>query len=323
MISKYGVFTPYSLNLYSECNTDSPANFLKRNAILFEHLVIVPQGIGPLDGSMLFTKSSYLNAFSREEIKNKSDFGNILLTIDDFVEEDKLKDFYQPSDFNDSMWAGEYSDRYLDFVYTYVQNKLGLPSKEIQSKDHWEELKYYIGTISTDFQILHEARKRLEGFSALFTEMHENAFKATYNLSQSKIDHNPVINQIEEINCFDFGILSWDEIIELRKSEFVKDFRFHMFTWINEFYKTNDVDEFQKKINKFINTAKFDFIDRHEPDVSKSIISGIIDNIPLPIPVNPISVLSTISDIRKESKERKEFGWLFFVQKAFRQALKH
>lgn len=60
---KFGIFTPYSLSLYSETNSDNPGNFLKRNAILFEKLVIVPQGIGPLDGTGLFTKESYLNIY--------------------------------------------------------------------------------------------------------------------------------------------------------------------------------------------------------------------------------------------------------------------
>jgi hypothetical protein len=315
-IKKYGVFTPYSLMLYTECNTDNPANFLKRNAILFENLVVVPQGIGPLDGTGLITKSSYLNIYSKEKIKYKKEFEELLLTIEDFVEEKDINDFYSPSNKETSMWGGEKSESYIDFIKKYVQNKRSLDSPEIQSREHMEELKYYIGTISSDFQILSESIKHFDTFSALFSEIHEEAFKATYNQVESKTQNKRVISSIESINHFDFGKLSWDEIIILRKSDFLKDFRKKIFEWTNEYLTLNNQQEFQLKIDKYIEDAKFEFIEKQQPKLFKTILTGITGNIPLPIPVNPVSVLASVQQIKNEMNNKKDYGWLFFIQKA-------
>lgn len=314
---KFGIFTPYSLNLYSECNKDNPVNFLKRNAILFEKLVIVPQGIGPLDGSGHFTKFSYLNAYSKEDVKYKKELEQILLTIEDFVsEEDEIRKFYMPDNPETSMWMGNNSDEYIDFIMKYVQEKNGYDSPKIQSRDHKKELEYYVGTISMDLQILTETILNFDSFSGLFSEIHEQAFTATYGKNETMSENKKVISAIESINHFDFGVLTWDEIIILRKSEFIKDFRKKITEWTHDYTNSLNNKDFECGIEKFIDDAKFDFIDRHKPNRIKSTLTGIAGNIPLPIPINPVSILSSINQVRKESKTKKDFGWLLFIQKA-------
>ena len=319
--TKYGIFTPQSLMLYTETNKDNPANLLKRNVILFENLVIVPSGIGPLDGSGLFTKSQYLNSYSKEKIKHKKEFEKLILTIQEFTsDEDELREFYRPSNDETSMWFGENSASYIDFVMKYVQNKWGLDTPDIQSREHKEELEYYISSISGDFQVLIEASTKFEHFSGLFSEIHETAFRNTYGDKDAKFNHTNIINEIEQINHFDFGTLTWDEIIELRKSGFVKDFRENLFSWINDYNSTNDVYQFQKKLNQYIDDAKFDFIENKKPNVIKTSLLGFIGNLPTGIPVNPVGVINSINDVRKDVKTNKEFGWLFFIQKAYKMA---
>lgn len=309
--------------LYTETNNDNPANLLKRNAILFENLVIVPSGIGRLDGSGLFSKSGYLNAYSKEEIKNKKDFEKILLSIEEFTsDEEELKEFYRPSNDDNSMWFGENSYEYIEFIKKYVQEKLGYDSPEIQSRDHKKELEYYIGSISGDFQVLQEASTKFEHFSGLFSEIHEIAFRNTYGKDNIKLNHTNVINELEQINHFDFGTLTWDEIIELRKSGFIKDFRENLFTWIQEYQTTSDSAIFQKNLNRFIDDAKFDFIEKKKPNITKTSLLGFIGNLPAIIPVNPIGIANSINDIRNEIKTKKEYGWLFFIQKAYKMSKK-
>ncbi|MFW6046601.1 MAG: hypothetical protein ACOCP4_02280 [Candidatus Woesearchaeota archaeon] len=316
-LKKFGIFTPYSVNLYAETNSDNPANFLKRNAILFENLVIVPQGIGPLDGSELFTKESYLNAYSKERIKQKEELKKILLTIEDFVnKEDDLRHFYMPQNPETSMWLGQNSSSYIDFIKKYVQIKNGYDKPEIQSRDHKKELEYYIGAISMDFQILAEVTRRFENFSGLYSEIHEQAFTATYGQKEVKTNSKKVITAVETINYFDFGSLTWDEIIELRKSQFANDFRKKVWEWTNEFNSGVDNVEVENKIYRFIDDAKFDFIEERKPNQLKTSLTGILGNIPLPIPVNPISIASAIDQSVIDNKAKKEFGWLLFIQKA-------
>ncbi|QCD61615.1 hypothetical protein [Tenacibaculum maritimum] len=310
---KYGIYTIESQLLRSEYYSENPSFFLKRNAILFDKLVIA-------DGSEVygFDKLHYLNGASKEDIKNKSDLEKILLSIKDFVSDDNdEKPLNRQFNYEDSMWGGENSSDYIEFVCDYYLKKVGKNSISELGRYEYKELQRYIGGISRDFQILSHANEISKDFSALFSEIHEKAFRHTYQ-NEKRFDKGNVIREIEKINFIDFGCFSWDEIIILRKSEFIKDFRLKIFDWTTDFLKTKDLDKFQSDLNKFITDAKFDFIDRKKPDLKTTSILGILGNIPLPIPVNPVSLVSSAKEIRDEIKIKKDFDWLFFIQKAYK-----
>jgi hypothetical protein len=308
---KYGIYTIESQLLHSEYYSENPSFFLKRNAILFDKLVIA-------DNSEIygFDKLHYLNGASKEVIKNKSDLEKILLSIKDFVSDDNSKkSVYQHPKHDDSMWGGENASDYIEFVSDYYLKKVGKNSISELERHEYKELQGYVGSISSDFQILSHAKEISKDFSALFSEVHEKAFRHTYQ-NEERFDKGDIIREMEKINFIDFGGLSWDEIIILRKSEFIKDFRLKIFDWTTDFLKTKDVVKFQYDLNKFINDAKFDFIERKKPNLKTTSILGILGNIPLPIPVNPISIANSVKEIRDEIKIKKDFDWLFFIQKA-------
>ena len=317
---KYGIFTPYTSILYSECYNEKTSNFLKKNAILFDHLVLVPQGLGPIgESGFNFTKMDFLNGRTGEKIKYKSDLEKILLLIDDFVDNEPERDeFYNPTNDNESMWSGSQSDNYIEFVTDYVVKKYNKESLSQLTRDEYKELKWYVGTISYDFQVLSNATKKFDNFSAMFSEIHENAFRSTYKNYDFTLDKGNVISEVEEISFFDFGEFTWDEIITLRKSEFIDDFRNKIQEWTTEYIHSTNKIEFENKLEKYISDAKFDFIERRRPSLTKTSILGILGNIPLPIPVNPVSILSTVNDVRKDFKDKKDFDWLFFIQKAYK-----
>lgn len=225
-----------------------------------------------------------------------------------------------PQNPDTSMWLGDNSSSYIDFIMKYVQIKNGYDKPEIQSRDHKKELEHYIGTISMDFQILAEVTRRFDKFSGLYSEIHEQAFKATYGINKVKTKSKKVITAVETINYFDFGSLTWDEIIVLRKSQFANDFRKKVWEWTNEFNSGVNNTEVENKIYKYIDDAKFDFIEKRKPNQLKSSLTGILGNIPLPIPINPVSIISAIEQTVTDNKARKEFGWLLFIQKARKTA---
>ncbi|MEE1962763.1 hypothetical protein V1387_08715 [Allomuricauda taeanensis] len=286
---------------------------MKRNAILFDNLVIA-------DGSEKygFDELHFLNGASKEEVKNKSDLKKILLSIKDFVSEDNNKLTFPKHE--DSMWGGENSTAYINFVCGYYLKKVGKSSISELTRYEYKELQGYIGGISYDFQLLSYAVEISKDFSALFSEIHEQAFRCTYQ-HHKRLDKGDIIREIEKINLIDFGGLTWDEIIILRKSEFLKDFRTKIFDWTTAFLKSKDADKFQSDLNKFINEAKFDFIDRKKPNLKMTSILGILGNVPLSIPVNPVSIASSIKSIHNEIKIRKDFNWLFFIQKAHKMTI--
>lgn len=107
----------------------------------------------------------------------------------------------------------------------------------------------------------------------------------------------------------DISEYSWNEIIELRNHHY----------W----------EQFRKKISA-LNSDRLDSMTAHEvfnevvykdlvemaknlrPTVKSNIVKGVISNIPLPIPFNPVSLICTGSDIIKEIDFEKRYGWLYF-----------
>lgn len=46
--------------------------------------------------------------------------------------------------------------------------------------------------------------------------------------------------------------------------------------------------------------------------MSRHIIKGNVCNFSMPIPVNPISIISSVGDISKDIKLNNTYEWLFF-----------
>ena len=318
-IPKYGVFTPSTLMLYDDFEDDNSKNLLKKSSILFDKLIIIPLGLGPLNGSGIMTLERFVESFTRgEAVKDFKNYLSIFQSIDEFGDEAYTKKFYMSEYSQYSLWQGEKSDRYIDFVKEYVKKKYNYKTKEISSREHFDLLKNYIGRISADFSTLSLATQDLNSASGLFSQIHEEAFKFTMDIVEPKIVNN-LINQIEQINYFDFGNLSWNEIIELRQSNFVQDFRRFVNEWFT-MYKTSDFDklDFESRLEKFINDSKFSFIEENTPNLKRSILSGILGNLPLPIPLNPVSIVETINSIENQYNMIDKYGWLMFIQKTYK-----
>lgn len=107
----------------------------------------------------------------------------------------------------------------------------------------------------------------------------------------------------------DISNYSWDEIIEIRHHDYWTKFR-------KKLAELSDETE-DKKLSKeiFEEIVKKDLIEMAQhfrPHVSSNIVKGVVSNIPLPIPINPISILCTGADIKKEIDFDKKYGWIYF-----------
>ena len=84
------------------------------------------------------------------------------------------------------------------------------------------------------------------------------------------------------INSFDFANLKWDQIIKLRESEFVIDYRKKMYEWAEDL-KLHDATKIESIINDYIKESLFDVLSEVIPDMSYSWLSAIGANIPSPL----------------------------------------
>lgn len=107
----------------------------------------------------------------------------------------------------------------------------------------------------------------------------------------------------------DISEYSWDEIIEVRQHNYWTQFR----KKLTEL--SSGIED--KKIGKDIleEIVRKDLVEMAQhfrPQVVKNIVKGVVSNIPLPIPINPVSVVCTGYDIMKEIDFDKKYGWIYF-----------
>ncbi len=111
----------------------------------------------------------------------------------------------------------------------------------------------------------------------------------------------------------DFGQLPWPQIYELRRSDFIKDFRGHL--------ARVAADPTAPDLILDLNRELRDFATRSIPDsMPKTIVKGVLANLPMPLPVNPIGIVESAAEAKEQYDLRKQFGWLFFVLEAKRLA---
>lgn len=107
----------------------------------------------------------------------------------------------------------------------------------------------------------------------------------------------------------DISEYSWDEIIELRNHPYWEQFRNKISELSDEYL---DKDTACEIFNEIICKDLIEMAKNLRPQIGKSLVKGMICNIPLPIPINPVSVICTGHDIAKEIDFKKKYGWLYF-----------
>lgn len=103
--------------------------------------------------------------------------------------------------------------------------------------------------------------------------------------------------------------LSWDSILELRKSPFIEPFRAYMFTVSPE--PTELLENIEKEL--------WNVLGQVTPSKKGSAFQRIIASMPVPVPVplpNPYGVYREAKEAKKEKDMFNKYGWLFFLQQA-------
>ena len=111
-----------------------------------------------------------------------------------------------------------------------------------------------------------------------------------------------LLEKVCSINYFDFGKLTWQQLLELKRSHFISDFRKQFSIWLNEYSQSKNELEFERKLDYFIKSSNFEFLKNNKPNLTKEILKAIADFIPFP-KFNPISIYSRYSTRYKKSPE--------------------
>lgn len=134
-------------------------------------------------------------------------------------------------------------------------------------------------------------------------QMLEKVFRNPTNVEYG-IFSNIITAMIPDISEY-----TWDEIIEIRHHNYWMDFRKKL-TKLSE--SIEDKKQGQDIFNEIVRKDLIEMAQHFRPQVTKNIIKGVASNIPLPIPLNPVSVVCTGYDIMKEIDFEKKYGWIYF-----------
>jgi hypothetical protein len=109
------------------------------------------------------------------------------------------------------------------------------------------------------------------------------------------------------------GDLAWERIIELRSSRFLNAFRAklgELDRLIRDGQKAGDiraiVDELERDDLRELARLV-------EPNAKSAWAKAVAANLPLPIPLNPVSVALSAIDVKASYDRQQRFGWLYFL----------
>lgn len=113
------------------------------------------------------------------------------------------------------------------------------------------------------------------------------------------------------ITCIipDVSQCSWNEIIEIRHHNYWLQFRKKM-TDLSDSISDEKLN--QEILEEIIRKDLIEMAQHFRPQTTKNIIKGVVSNIPLPIPVNPMSIVFTGESIMNELDFQKKYGWIYF-----------
>ncbi len=316
-VPSLGVFSPYTLMLHQDATGELPDTFFKRAAILFEKLVFFPLGLGSMgESGELISKEAYLRRWFRDTDRTPiNDYLDLFLLDLDVIEdrESFMQQLYTLE--QGDLWYGEAGEIFTEWVKKLIDRERAEAGEYREwAGDEREAFKYYVGNINADYKLLTLASRDLTDSSGLFSELHEAAVLAVHGM-RTRTDQT-VVKIVSDLNTVDFGALTWGDVFKLRSSGFVHEFRSKLLEWAEEYTDARDVADFEGGLNSFIDDAKFEIIGKSEPAIGKSILAGIAGAVPLPTPINPVGVAMSVVDAAKQRSLKKDYGWLFFIQRA-------
>ncbi|WP_183564733.1 hypothetical protein [Mucilaginibacter sp. SP1R1] len=308
-MSRFGLFTPYTIRFHTDLYNEPASALLKRSLILFDHnIYLEPRGQD---------KDFVKQIIGINDGKEQREVMALFKPVSEFVTDEWLDERRFTVDPETNLWYGPHGQQFGKFIKQFLTDRFGFDAFNYQNAKEFEMVDYYTTALSADFNFLLQISNYNPDISALFTELHRDAYFATYHNSASTPER--VLEKVCSVNYFDFGKLSWTQILELKRSHFLKDFRAKFLEWLTEFEQTHDLEKFEHDIDRYIRSSTFKFLEANRPAVITDSLTGILGNVPLPIPLNPVSIYSSFMSVRKDILQRNKFGWLFFIQEAYQQ----
>jgi hypothetical protein len=103
----------------------------------------------------------------------------------------------------------------------------------------------------------------------------------------------------------DLAPLSWKDVLELRSSPFLEDFR--------KFYREASLSADPRQLDDLYLVALERLAREVRPSPYEEAFVGVLSNIPFPS-INPFSLAASTRAFLKAKTTRREYGWMFFLR---------
>jgi len=304
-IGEKGIITLPTLFMMNkpEINLES---VIKRYAIFFDELYYFDN---PLEGFFYgsFNRNIHAKNTLQNLLINKGGNEDFILSrqFNEIVRDERdMSEYFKENrtDYRqDSFMTKENKAAFLQHIKGVI--KIGNPNTADM------QLGFYMHCLFADFDLYSNLSENNPEYSGLISPLLKDVIFSVFNANKNTGEE--LINEISKIEMVDFGALNWKEIYELRKSGFAKDFRIKIKEWLLEFENDRDVELINSKIKAYIDDSKLDLRLRNRPDASRTIFTAILSKISF-----SFSLLLKGKQINDQIKQKKDFGWLHFIDDA-------
>jgi hypothetical protein len=235
------------------------------------------------------------------------------ISIDDVIADKERSYFYSKIEVIDELIGKENAGRALELFIEEEAKRTGNTVEKVR-KDwqlmyEWSKYFYYstlsiLSNLELYSRINETIPCSITGFAESTNTILNSYLKHQSDKSESFKVESSIADKVEYV-IPSLKQLNWNELFEIRQDGRAKAFRH----WINENKEEIDSNGLQNLIYKEF----WNVLTELKPNTSANVIKATLGNIPLPIPVNPISVATGIQDIYKARAFNKKYSWLLFI----------
>jgi hypothetical protein len=106
--------------------------------------------------------------------------------------------------------------------------------------------------------------------------------------------------------------LSWDRVIDLRHHKFLENFR-RAIQAVRDELRSPGKNAAREAFAEIERKNLKELLSLLTPSVGTALAKGILTNLPVPMPVNPVGLIDSILAVRKEHQIAEKFGWIYFL----------
>jgi hypothetical protein len=302
-----GIVTNDTLMMFRASFGESRTVLLKRAALLHDRILLpMPRGLAGIDRRTYLRLTGSQSVQDIDPATSTRKYQNLFLDVSDVLK--------SPGTFDERLWSFETEDLWRSGGKAYHDHVSRLVKRrEIQHfGGHDEAMKFYLPALSMDVRAYGMLLDALPNAVALSTPHHASVLRR-FGGKPTKPSGSPV-KSLLDVAAPDFGSLSWSQILELRSDPYLKDFRRKVAG-----LAANGPALDKKALRNVVDSSLWNFVAENEPRVTRTILSAVVGNLPVPSPVNPVGLATSALEVVSEIRKKRSFGWLVFITRLRRR----